>query len=299
METPNEIIRPSGNETNATSAQFNGFLQRIAAMLKRDKIALAGLVIFLAICLACIFAPLLTRWNYKEINISIILQKPSAQHIFGTDNLGRDQFARLLYGGRLTLKIALFSTSFSLVAGSILGILAGYFQSPVDAFVSSVLDAITSIPVILLAIVFEAAFGWGRGYFMFAIAIAAVPHFASLARACVMKTAQRAYIEAARALGVGHARIIMRHVLPNIISPLIVHTVNNVAEALLTCTVMGYLSIGIIPPDTEWGLLVFTAKTYIRVHPFLMIAPCAAIAISIISLNLFSDGLRDALDPRV
>ena len=266
--------------------------------LIRKKAAVAGFIVFLLICFACVAAPYLTKWKYNAINGERRLETPSFEHILGTDNLGRDLFARIIYGGRVTLKIALLSTSLAAVAGCVIGLVSGYFGSWADAVISPVLDMLAAVPIILLALVFEAVFGWGRGYFMYAMVIAAIPHFARMVRASVMNIMGCEYIEAAMSLGVSHTGIIFRHILHNIASPLVIRFTSGVAEALLTCTIMGYLSIGINPPTPEWGALAYTAKGYMLSHPYLMVISCSVIVVCVISINLFCDGLRDALDPK-
>lgn len=270
---------------------------KVLRLLIRNKPAMIAFSVFTLVCFSCLFAPYLTKWKYTEINLEHKLEQPSFTHIFGTDSLGRDMLSRILYGGRFTLKIALTSTLLATIAGSFLGLVIGYFASWADAVITPALDVIASIPVILLAIVTEATFGWGHGYFMYAMAVAAVPQFASLASASVISIKKYEYIEAARALGVGNTRILLKHVLRNVAPQIILRFTMGVAEALLTCTIIGYLQIGITPPTPEWGAIVLSAKGQIRVHPFLMIIPCAVIAITVISINLFGDGLRDALDP--
>ena len=266
--------------------------------IARNKIAVASFFIFVIICLACAFAPYLTKWSYANINKDVQLERPSFTHILGTDNLGRDTFSRLLYGGRITLRIAFVSTLMAAAIGCVIGLPAGYFGSPADTIISPILDMISSVPVILLVIVMEFALGWGSGNFMYAMVIAAIPQFARLMRASVMTIMGREYIEASRALGVSHTKIMLRHVMHNAAPALIIRFTNGVAEGLLTCTVMGYLGIGINPPTPEWGVIVYNAKTYIRRAPLMIIIPCAVIVISVISLCLFGDGLRDALDPK-
>ena len=270
-------------------------LRRLFSM----KTATAGLIVFVLICLACAFAPVLTKWQYNGIDPAHRFERPSAEHLLGTDNLGRDTLTRLLYGGRYTLRIALVSTTLAAVAGCLTGLAAGYFGGRADLALSQILDMLASIPVFLLIIVAEAALGWGRGNFMYAMAIAAVPQFARLVRASVMSVKGFEYIEASRALGVGHIGIISRRILHNIAPPLIVRYTSGVAEALVLCTIMGYLGIGINPPAAEWGSLAYMGKNFIRAYPLLIILPCAAIAVCVISLSLFGDGLRDALDPRL
>jgi len=263
-----------------------------------NKTATAGLVIFIVVCLACIFAPVITRHNYHSANFNRSLETPSLEHIFGTDRIGRDVFARILYGGRTTLRIAFVSTTLAAVVGSTIGLLIGYFGGRVDFYASHLLDILGAIPIFLLIVIVEVALGWGKGYFMYAMAIAAVPQFARLVRASVMNIMGNEYIEAARALGVSHLGIIRSHILHNAAPPLIIRYASGVSDALLLCTIMGYIGIGINPPTPEWGLLAFQGSGLIRSHPRLMIIPCAAIIITVISISLFSDGLRDALDPK-
>ena len=264
----------------------------------RNRIAVICLAIFLIICISCALAPYLTKYDYSRINANDRLSKPSWTHLLGTDSLGRDLFTRILYGGRMTLRITFTSTVIALLIGSVIGLAAGYFGGRADFVISPVLDILAAIPVILLALVFEAMLSWGNGNFMYAIAIAAIPQFARLVRVSVINMMGSEYIEAARALGVGHLGVIFRHIVHNIAPALIVRFTSALAEAMLTCTVLGYLSIGISPPTPEWGNIVYQSKSFIRLAPQLMIIPCAVISLTVISISLFGDGLRDAMDPR-
>jgi ABC-type dipeptide/oligopeptide/nickel transport system permease subunit len=264
----------------------------------RNRIAVICLGIFLIICLSCALAPNLTKYDYSSINANDRLSKPSWTHLLGTDNLGRDLFTRILYGGRMTLRITFTSTVIALLIGSVIGLAAGYFGGRVDFMISPVLDILAAIPVILLALVFEALLRWGNGNFMYAIAIAAIPQFARLVRVSVINIMGSEYIEAARALGVGHLGVIFRHIVHNVAPALIVRFTSALAEAMLTCTVLGYLSIGINAPTPEWGNIVYLSKNFIRLAPQLMIIPCAVISLCVISISLVGDGLRDAMDPR-
>jgi peptide/nickel transport system permease protein len=272
---------------------FN-FLRKLC----KNKTAVAGFIVFAAVCIACVLAPYLTKWDYSTINTTNIHSAPSREHLLGSDNLGRDILSRLLYGGRVTLRITLVSTSLAAVIGCFIGLVAGYFRGRADFIISHLLDMLASIPVFLLIIVTETSLGWGRGYFMYAMAVAAVPQFARLVRASVLNIMGRTYIEASRALGVRHFEIIRRHVLHNIVPPLIIRFTSGVAEALIICTIMGYLGIGISPPTPEWGALAYTGKAFTRAHPLLIILSSAVIAVCVLSVNLFGDGLRDAFDPR-
>jgi ABC-type dipeptide/oligopeptide/nickel transport system permease subunit len=264
----------------------------------RNRIAVICLALFLMICISCALAPRLTKYDYSGINAGDRLSKPSWTHLLGTDNLGRDLLTRILYGGRMTLRITFTSAVIALLIGSVIGLVAGYFGGRADFFISPVLDIIAAIPVILLALVFEAMLRWGNGNFMYAIAIAAIPQFARLVRVAVINMMGSEYIEAARALGVGHLGVILRHIVHNVAPALIVRFTSALAEAMLTCTVLGYLSIGINPPTPEWGNIVYLSKNFIRLAPQLMILPCAVISLTVIAISLVGDGLGDAMDPR-
>ncbi|MDR1589573.1 MAG: ABC transporter permease [Oscillospiraceae bacterium] len=284
----------AGLRPAAPSSIWGDFLRKLC----KNKTAVAGFIVFVSVCAACALAPYLTKWDYHTLDTENVFAPPSREHLLGTEYLGRDILARLLYGGRVTLRITLVSTSLAAVIGCLIGLAAGYFRGRADFFISHLLDILASIPVFLLIIVTETAFGWGRGNFMYAMAVAAVPQFARLVRASVMNIISCTYIEAARALGVRHSKIILRHILHNIAPPLIIRFTSGVAEALIICTIMGYLGVGINPPTPEWGALAFVSKSYMRSHPLLIILSSAVIAVCVISVNLFGDGLRDALDPR-
>jgi peptide/nickel transport system permease protein len=287
------------SDIGISRAEHSGGIWRDAlTRFGRNRTAIICLILFLIIAVSCILAPILTSYRYDRINANIRLEKPSPAHLLGTDDLGRDVFTRILYGGRMTLRITFTATVLALVIGSIVGLAAGYFGGRVDLIISPVLDILAAIPVILLALVFQAAMSWRNGSFMYAIAIAAIPQFARLVRVSVINIVGSEYIEASRALGVSHLGVIFRHIVHNVAPALIVRFTSALSEAMLTCTILGYLGIGINPPTPEWGNIVFLSKNYIRMAPRLMIIPCVIISLTVISISLFGDGVRDAIDPR-
>jgi len=294
------LKRHKGNNSiRVARAEHPGGIFRDALRrFSRNRIAVICLVLFLIICISCALAPYVTKYDYSSIDSQNTLAKPSLTHLLGTDNLGRDFFSRLLYGGRMTLRITFTATVIALLIGSVIGLAAGYFGGRADLIISPVLDILAAVPVILLALVFEAMLGWGNGNFMYAIAIAAIPQFARLVRISVMNIMGSEYIEASRALGVGHLGVIFRHIGHNVAPALIVRFTSALAEAMLTCTVLGYLGIGINPPTPEWGNIVYLSKNFMRLAPQLMILPCAVISLTVITISLLGDGLRDAMDPR-
>ena len=291
-----EVTKREEIPLSHTALSDNYWKDTIRKMFKK-KAAVVGLLIFATICLSCALAPVLTRWEYDHIDSMKVFEKPSRLHILGTDSYGRDVFSRLLYGGRVTLLITLVSTIVAAIIGSALGIISGYFGKRAEIIITPVLDAMASIPVIFLALVFEVVLGWGQGFFIYAIIIASIPNFARIVCASTMNTMGKEYIEAAKALGLGHLDIIFKHVLHHTVPPLIVGFTSRLSDAFLTCTIMGYLEVGIRPPIPEWGQIIFLSKTSVLLNPQLMIFPCALVVLTVISISLIGDSIRDILDP--
>ena len=261
----------------------------------RNPVAVAALAVLLAIILFCILYPAIVHHPYWELHITERLEPPSAKHPLGTDNLGRDLLMRIAWGGRVTLAVAFFSGLIAAVIGSAIGILCGYAGGSTDTVIMRLMDALSSIPGLLLAIVFDYMMGMGHGYFLYGIAIAGIPPFARLVRAAVLEISGSAYVEASRALGASPMHIIKAHVVRNVLPLTAIQATTAVADALTTCTILGYISIGIQPPTPEWGSLFFDGISYLRVLPHLSLAPTAAIVLSIVSLYLIGNGIRDSL----
>ena len=265
--------------------------------LCRNKAAMLGFGVFLLLCTACAVMPGLTHYDYFTPDFSASLMPPGKEHLFGTNALGRDMLSGILYGGRITLHIAFVSASIAMIAGCAIGLLSGYFGGLADILISRLVDVLSSIPVILLVIVAEVVLGWGEGNFVYALAISATPQFARLIRAAVLNILGQEYIEAARALGASSMRIIRRHVLRNAAVPVVTHFAGCFSEAILTSTLLGYLGVGLNPPSPEWGVLVYSGKRFMISNPHVILFPCIAVTVSVISLNFFVSGLRDAFDP--
>lgn len=298
------MLKPEANDLKNSvqniSPQTSPNLWREAwRRLCKNKIAIVSLAIFSVICISCIAAPFLTEWEYSNINMDSLHEGPSLEHPFGTDNLGRDLLSRMLYGGRATLRISFTAVIISVVVGGIVGIACGFFGGVFDIIVMRIVDAVAAIPTIIMAIVVECALGFGVGNYMYAMAIALMPPFVRLIRTSVMTVMSFEYIEAAHALGVGNFKIILRHVIPNIVAPALIHISNTAAEAILMCTIIGYIGIGISPPKPEWGALVAYGYNSLRAYPHIALIPCVAVMLCVLSLNLLGNGLRDALDPRM
>ena len=262
-----------------------------------NPVAVISCVVLIIIIIACVSAPLLTPYTYSEMNIDERYAPFSKEHIFGTDGLGRDLFARVLYGGQVTLNITFTALLTAAAAGTVLGIATGVFGGTFDNIVLRIMDGLSAIPTLFLAVMVESALGFGVGNYKYAIALSLIPPFVRLLRPMVISILSSEYVEAARALGVGKIEIIARHVIPNITAPVLIHFSNTAAEALLTCTILSYVGIGVNPPMPEWGELVAYGYNYIRSQSNVSLIPCFVVAITALAMNLLGNGLRDALDP--
>ena len=274
-------------------------LRQTLERLVRNKSAMIGFCLLVIIVALCLLAPLIAPQGFNSQNLLEKFQQPSWKHLCGTDNLGRDVFARILYGGRISLLIGFASTVFSAIVGVIIGLFAGFYGGRIDNFAMRLLDIIMSIPSILLAITIAAALGTGVNSAIIAIGVASIPIFARLTRAPIIQVKNEEYIEAARAINASKLRIMLRHLLPNILSPLIVQTTVNVAMSILLAAGLSFLGMGVQPPNPEWGAIITSAKVYIIDHSYMVTMPGIAISLTVIALNLFGDGLRDCLDPRL
>jgi len=267
--------------------------------LIRNKSAMIGFCLLMIIVILCLLAPVIGPEGFNAQNLQEKFQPPSWRHPCGTDNLGRDIFIRILYGGRVSLFIGVVSTLFSAVVGIVIGLFSGFYGGRADNIAMRILDILMSMPSILLAITIAAALGTGVNSAIIAIGISAIPIFARLTRAPILQVKNEEYIEAARAISASKIRIMFRHLLPNILSPLIVQTTINVALSIMLAAGLSFLGMGVQPPNPEWGAIITSAKVYIIDHSYMVTMPGIAMALTVIALNLFGDGLRDCLDPRL
>ena len=278
-----------------------GQLYGIWVRFRRNKLALIGLIVFLLIVFGALFADLFIDYRTAAIsqNISQRLQKPSAQHIFGTDMFGRDLFARIVFGSRYSLGISMGVMFIALVSGVIIGSTAGYYGGTIDGFIMRIIDVFLSLPSSLLAIAVVAALGQRTINIIIALSITQIPRLTRVVRSVVLPLRGHEYIEAAISNGASNKYIIGRHILPNAIGPIIVQTTLNVSFVILTISGLGFIGLGVPPPAPEWGSMAAQAQPFLRDHPYLAIIPGIAICICAMSLNLVGDGLRDALDPKL
>lgn len=267
--------------------------------LVRNKSAMAGLIILLILILTAIFADFIAPYGYDDQVLEDQFIAPRLEHIFGTDNFGRDIFSRVVYGSRISLQVGLISMGVAVILGCIVGSIAGYYTGLVDNLIMRIIDIMLAIPSILLAISIAAALGPGLRNVMIAIAIGSVPQFARIVRASILTVKEQEYIEASRATGASDLRIIVSHILPNCIAPIIVQTTLGVGNAILNAAGLSFIGLGVSPPIPEWGAMLSAARQYIRDYWWMLTFPGLAIMLTVFALNVLGDGLRDALDPRL
>lgn len=266
---------------------------------KNSKSALFGSAIVLFFVLLAIFGPLFAPQGINEQNLSMRLQPPSADFWFGTDDLGRDIFSRILHGARISLTVGLSAVLISAVAGSFLGIIAGYYGRWVDTIISRIFDIMLAFPSILLAIAIVSILGPSLQNALIAIAVINIPNFGRLIRSRVLSIKEEEYIHAARAIGMKNSRILWKHILPNSMTPVIVQGTLAIATAIIEAAALGFLGLGAEAPQPEWGKMLADARMFLLNAPWAMIFPGLAIMLTVIGFNLMGDGLRDALDPKM
>jgi peptide/nickel transport system permease protein len=269
--------------------------------LRRNKLAMFGLIMLTVMALIAVFAGAIVDYQTDVVkqNIQNRFQKPSREHIFGTDLYGRDVFGRIIYGARTSLTVGIATVMVSLIAGTAVGSIAGYFGGKVDMFLMRIMDIFLAIPSLVLAIAVVGALGTKITNLMIALSIARAPHFARIVRATILPIKEQEYIEAARACGTSSFRIITRHIIPNAFGPIIVQATMQIGTAILNISSMSFIGLGIQPPAPEWGSMLSEAREYMRYYPYLVIAPGVSIILAVFSFNRLGDGLRDALDPRL
>lgn len=273
-----------------------------SAVLKRllsDKSTVIGLAILAILVLMAVFAPLVAPYSYKKINPAIAFQGPSWAHPFGTDELGRDVLSRIIYGARWSLSVGFLSMIVSAACGMFIGSIAGYCGGKVDNIIMRCMDVLQSFPQLLLAIVISAALGSGLDKCVIALGVSGIPVFARHMRASIMSIKGLEYVEAAVSIDCSDARIITRHIIPNALSPILVQASLSIAACILSAAALSFIGLGVQPPTPEWGAMLSAGRNYIRDYPHLVLFPGLFIMITVLSLNMVGDALRDALDPRL
>lgn len=277
-------------------AQLSEFWRRF----RKNKAAVLGLVLLVLIIGMAVFADLIVPYSkcIEQVGADR-LQGPSLKHFFGTDELGRDLFARIVHGSRYSLLIGLATSLMALVVGAILGASAGYFGGVVDNVISRIMDVFMCVPPILLSLAVVAALGTNLRNLIIAITVSCIPGNVRLIRSVVLTTAEQDYVEAAKSYGTSNARIIFRYVLPNAMGPIIVNTTMSISDMMLSAAGLSFIGMGIQPPLTSWGAMASLGQQQMAYYPHELIFPALAISVTMLAFNLLGDGLRDAFDPKL
>lgn len=267
--------------------------------LFKNKIAVAGGILLIFYCFVALAAPLIAPYDPFEMDLPNKLQPPSIEHWMGTDDKGRDVLSRIIYGTRLSMGIGFAAVLFGSFFGIIMGLIGGYYGGWIDAILSRMFDIMLAFPGILLALAIISALGPGLINVTIAVGIFSVPLFGRIARGSTMEARNMEYVEAVRSIGGSNMTIIFKHIFPNILSPLIVQGTLRLATAILSAAGLSFLGLGAAPPSPEWGTMLSSGRDFFFSAPYIAIFPGIAIALLVMGFNLFGDGLRDALDPRM
>lgn len=267
--------------------------------IRKSRLAILGSVVLILMIIIAIFAAYLAPYNPYKVDYSYYKQPPSADHILGTDELGRDVFSRLIYGTRISLIIGLVVVGISMTIGVTLGAVAGYYGGVADLIIMRIVDILQAFPFLILAVAMVAVVGPGLMNMMIVLGCVTWIWYTRLVRSMVLSLRETEYIQATRALGAGSATIIFRHLIPNVLGVVVVQATFGVADAILAAAALSYLGLGAQPPTAEWGAMLTSAKEFMRILPAMSIAPGIAIMITVLSINFIGDALRDALDPTV
>ena len=266
---------------------------------KKSKTAIIGLIMLSVLVLLAIFADVITPYDAEKSDAANRLQLPSWEHLFGTDELGRDIFTRIAMGTRISLLVGIVSVTVSAVGGIILGSLAGYYGGKVDTLIMRFVDIWMAIPSLLLNITIVAVLGVGLQNVMIAIGISSIPGYCRTIRASILSIKSSDFIEASKACGASDLYLIATHIIPNSLAPLIVQATLRMGASILVCASLSFMGLGVVPPTPEWGAMLSTGRSFLRDYPHLCTFPGAAIMYTVLAMNLLGDGVRDALDPKL
>jgi peptide/nickel transport system permease protein len=265
----------------------------------RSRTGIAGAVVLLIVTLSAVFAAQVAPYNPTRQDFRIERQPPSLEHLMGTDEFGRDVLSRVIWGGQSSLQAGAIAATIALAAGLLLGMLAAYYGGRLDSLIMRVMDVLLAFPYILLAIAVVAILGPGLRNAMIAIGIVYIPHYARVVRGAVLSVRARDYVEAARALGSSDGRVMVQHVLPNTLAPVIVQTTLNVGTAIIDTAGLSFLGLGTQPPTPDWGNMLSAGRSYVIDSPWIATFPGLTILVTVLAFNLMGDALRDAFDPRL
>lgn len=267
--------------------------------LRRDPLAMTGLATFLFLVVVSIAAPWVAPYSPTEIDRKNLLEAPNAVHLWGTDDMGRDVLSRVIWGGRESLKVGVLAIVIGVASGSVVGLISGFYGWWVDSIIQRCVEIMLAFPNILLLLTIVAVLGSGLSTVLVALGISSIPRFARLVRGSVLATSQLEYVTAARLVGAKNGRIMFRHILPNVIPPIIVYGTVGLAANILSTAGLSYIGLGARPPSPEWGALLNSGRLLIRDAWWMSAFPGLAVFLAVLSVNLLGDGLRDALDPKL
>ncbi|MHB8156251.1 MAG: ABC transporter permease [Desulfocucumaceae bacterium] len=267
--------------------------------LKKNRLALISLAFLIVLITVAVLAPVMAPYDPYDGDMPMSLKGPGPGHLLGTDELGRDIFSRIIYGARISLRVGIIAVTIALGAGMFFGSVAGYYGGRLDNLIMRFMDIMLAFPSLLLAIAFMMVLGKGIENAIIAIAIVSVPEYARIVRGSVLSVKENEYIQAARTIGCNDGQIIFRHILPNVMAPLIVRSTLGISSAILDTAALGFLGLGVQPPYAEWGTMLGSGRGYLFNAPHLVTFPGIAITLTVMAFNLLGDGLRDALDPRL
>lgn len=313
MATVTELPLDDALEADIGDYRSNSLWRLTFRRLRRQRSAVIGGVILFVLVIAAVFAPVIAPYEPTEVLIGVEDVKKRAppcihllgcpedqpQHIMGIDGNVRDEFSRILYGARISLRVGFLTVAFAIIVGTILGAVAGYSGGWLGNIIMRILDVVLAFPILLLAIAIVSVLGPGLTNTMLAIAIVTIPIYARVVRSTVISVREQAYVEASRALGASHLDILMRRILPNAMAPLIVVGTLGIATAILDTAALSFIGLGAQPPEPEWGAMLARERNQLFSAPHLVFLPGVAIMITVLAFNLLGDGLRDALDPRL
>ena len=288
-------VEPGILEDSKKRSQFVDIWRRLC----KNRLAVLGMIVLLILVFAAIFADVIAPYDYAQQDYTALHQTPSLKHIFGTDNTGRDIFSRIIYGARTSLVVGFVSLAVGCLTGCILGAIAGYCGGGIEIAIMGFCDILLAIPQTVLAIAIASTLGTGTVNAMIAVGISSIPNFCRIVRSSTMTVKDQEYVEAARAIGSSSFHIVRKHIFPNILAPIIVQATLNIGKAIIMCAALSFLGLGIQPPEAEWGNMMSSARQFVRDYPHEVIFPGLAIMLTVLACNLFGDGLRDALDPKL
>lgn len=279
--------------------RYSSPLMQSLRRLSRNAGAMTGLIVLILLIFGAVFADVLAPYSPIKLDTASILAEPSLEHLFGTDQFGRDIFSRMLFGARISLRVGLVSVTIAAMVGGTSGMLAGFWGGLVETLIMRLMDAMLAFPGLLLALSIVATLGPSMTNVMIAVGISWVPSYARVVRGTVLSAKQNVYVEAARAVGASSQRIMFVHLLPNVVAPVIILSSLGVAGSIITAASLSYLGLGAQPPTPEWGLILSQGRSFLQSAWWISTFPGLVIMFTVFAINLLGDGLRDALDPRL